>query len=94
MRHWKGRQHRLNVVPDGNKIFPDRANPLANYWDSAWEANLRVRDFDVDYVLDLVETVKAEYCTADFQATASTPSAFSRASSATPARESRYAAGH
>ena len=57
------------VVPDGNKIFPDRANPLANYWDSAWEANLRVRDFDVDYVLDLVETVKAEYCTADFQAT-------------------------
>jgi polyhydroxybutyrate depolymerase len=57
------------VVPDGNKIFPERDNPLANYWDSAWEANLRVRDFDVDYVLDLVETVKAEYCTADFQAT-------------------------
>ena len=59
----------LLVVPDGNKIFPERGNPLANYWDSAWEANLRVRDFDIDYILDLVETVKSDYCTADFQAT-------------------------
>lgn len=57
------------VVPDGNKMFPDRTNPLASYWDSAWEANLRVRDFDIDYVLKLVETVQSEYCTADFYAT-------------------------
>ena len=57
------------VVPDANKVFPDRANELANYWDSAWEANLRVRDYDLDFVLNLVDTVKSEYCTADFFAT-------------------------
>lgn len=57
------------VMPDANKVFPDPDHELAGYWNSAWEANLRVRDYDVDFVLELVELLKTEYCTADFYAT-------------------------
>jgi polyhydroxybutyrate depolymerase len=57
------------VMPDANKVFPDREHELSGYWDSAWEANLRVRDHDVDFILELVELLRTEYCTADFHAT-------------------------
>lgn len=56
------------VSPDANKEFPDPDHGLAGYWSSAWEANLRVRDIDVDLVLDLVDQLQSEYCTGDFYA--------------------------
>jgi polyhydroxybutyrate depolymerase len=56
------------VAPDSNITFPDRSNPLATYWDSAWEANLRVRDFDIDFTRQLVESTRNEYCVGDFHA--------------------------
>lgn len=56
------------VMPDANKLFPDQEHPLAGYWNSAWEANLRVRDHDVDFVLELADQVKSEYCTGNFYA--------------------------
>ncbi len=57
------------VMPDANKVFADKKHPLASYWDHAWEANLRKRNYDIDFVLELVEHVKSEYCTKDFFAT-------------------------
>lgn len=57
------------VSPDANKVFPDSSHELSGYWSSAWEANLRVRDHDVDFVLELVEQLQSEYCTGDFHAT-------------------------
>ena len=57
------------VVPDANKVFLDPTHELADYWSSAWEANLRLRDFDVDFVLELVRLVQSEYCTDEFFAT-------------------------
>ena len=57
------------VYPDANKIYPDQDHRLASYWDGAWEANLRERDYDIDFILELVESIKNEYCTQDFFAT-------------------------
>jgi polyhydroxybutyrate depolymerase len=56
------------VTPDANKVFNDPTHELAEYWNSAWEAKWRVRDFDVDFALELVELIKSEYCTGDFYA--------------------------
>jgi polyhydroxybutyrate depolymerase len=56
------------VMPDANKLYPDPEHELAGYWNSAWEANLRVRDADVDFVLEVVELLKSEYCTSTFYA--------------------------
>jgi polyhydroxybutyrate depolymerase len=57
------------VMPDANKVYKDKKHPLASYWNHAWEANLRRRDYDIDFVLELVEHIKSEYCTKDFFAT-------------------------
>ncbi len=57
------------VYPDANKMYPDQNHRLASYWDGAWEANLRERDYDIDFILELVESVKNEYCTQDLFAT-------------------------
>ena len=57
------------IHPDANKIYVDRSHRLASYWDGAWEANLRERDYDIDFILELVDFVKNEYCTRDFFAT-------------------------
>ncbi len=57
------------VYPDANKIYPDQNHRLASYWDSAWEANLRERDYDIDFILELVEFMKNEYCTQNVFAT-------------------------
>lgn len=57
------------VHPDANKEYVDQNHKLASYWNSAWEANLRERDYDVDFVLELVESLKAELCTVSFYAT-------------------------
>jgi polyhydroxybutyrate depolymerase len=57
------------VMPDANKVYIDQKHPLASYWDHAWEANLRRRDYDIDFVLELVDHVKREYCTKAFFAT-------------------------
>ena len=54
------------VVPDANKVFEDPTHELAGYWNSAWEANLRTRDYDIDFILELVDLVQSEYCTGDF----------------------------
>lgn len=54
------------VSPDANKIYDYSGNPLGDYWSSAWEANLRERDFDVDFIRQLVNGVQDEYCTGDF----------------------------
>ena len=56
------------VSPDANKVFPDRENDLAEYWDSAWEGTKRVRNHDIDFVLELVEFLRSEYCTGKFYA--------------------------
>ena len=56
------------VYPDANKIFYDQEHELASYWNSAWEAKWRERDYDVDFVLELVELIKSEYCAGDFYA--------------------------
>lgn len=54
------------VSPDANKEYPDPDHRLAGYWSSAWEANLRERNVDVDLVLSLVGQLQSEYCTGDF----------------------------
>ena len=46
------------VMPDANKVFYDQSHELAGYWNRAWEAKWRERDYDVDFVLELVELVK------------------------------------
>jgi polyhydroxybutyrate depolymerase len=56
------------VTPDANKVFVDQDHDLAKYWNHAWEANLRIRDYDVDFILELVELIRSEYCTRDFHA--------------------------
>lgn len=54
------------VMPDANKVFYDQSHELASYWNSAWEAKWRERDHDVDFVLELVELIKTDYCAGDF----------------------------
>jgi len=56
------------VMPDANKVYVDQSHELAKYWNSAWEAKLRTRDYDVDFVLELVELIRSEYCTGKFYA--------------------------
>lgn len=56
------------VMPDANKIYVDQAHELANYWNGAWEAKFRTRDYDLDFILELVERIKSEYCAGDFYA--------------------------
>lgn len=63
------RQGVILVMPDANKVYLDQKHPLASYWDHAWEANLRRRDDDIDFVLELVDHVKREYCAKAFFAT-------------------------
>jgi polyhydroxybutyrate depolymerase len=57
------------VHPDANKIYIDPQHRLASYWDNAWEANLRERNYDLNFILELVDTIKAEHCAQDFFAT-------------------------
>jgi len=57
------------VYPDANKTYFDQQHRLASYWNSAWEAVKRERNYDVDFVLELVELVKSEQCTNNFYAT-------------------------
>jgi para-nitrobenzyl esterase len=52
------RDHVVLVLPDANKIFPARDNPLAQYWDGAWEANKRVRDVDIEFVQQVIDDVR------------------------------------
>lgn len=54
------------AMPDANKVFYNQSHELASYWNSAWEAKWRERDYDVDFVLELVALIKAEYCAGDF----------------------------
>ena len=56
------------VAPDANKTYPNRDHELATYWDSAWEGTKRARDHDIRFVLELVDLLKAEYCTGNFYA--------------------------
>lgn len=54
------------VIPEANKVFYDQTHELASYWNSAWEAKWRERDYDVDFVLEFVDLIKTDYCTGDF----------------------------
>jgi len=63
------RDNVILVMPDANKTYPDRDHEIAEYWDSAWEAKWRTRDYDVDFVLELVALLETEYCTGEFYAT-------------------------
>jgi polyhydroxybutyrate depolymerase len=60
------RDNVILIAPDANKTFPDRDHELATYWDSAWEGTKRVRNHDIQFVLELVTLLKSEYCTGDF----------------------------
>ena len=51
------------------RFYPDATHGLAGYWNRAWEANLRERDYDVDFILDLVSLLRREHTTGDFFAT-------------------------
>lgn len=62
------RDNVILVMPDANKVFPDRDHELATYWDSAWEGTKRVRDHDLRFVIELVEKIQSEYCTGNFYA--------------------------
>ena len=57
------------VSPDANKLYDFSDNPLGDYWSSAWEANLRERDHDIDFIRQLVTQLQSEYCTGAFFAT-------------------------
>lgn len=57
------------VHPDANKLYVDQQHKLASYWNSAWEANLRERDYDIDFILELVAALRSEFCTQSFYAT-------------------------
>ena len=57
------------VHPDANKQYIDQQHKLASYWNSAWEANLRERDYDVDFILELVAALKSEFCIRSLYAT-------------------------
>jgi polyhydroxybutyrate depolymerase len=56
------------VMPDANKIYVDQSHHLAGYWNGAWEAKWRERDYDIDFVLAVVEELRDEYCVGDFYA--------------------------
>lgn len=62
------RDNIILVMPDANKVFPDRGHELATYWDAAWEGTKRVRDHDLRFVIELVEKIQTEYCTGNFYA--------------------------
>jgi polyhydroxybutyrate depolymerase len=62
------RDNVILVMPDANKVYPDRDHELASYWDSAWEGTKRERDHDIRFVTELAEKIKTEYCTGDFYA--------------------------
>lgn len=62
------RDNVIIVAPDANKVYPDRDHELATYWDSAWEGTRRVRDHDLKFVIELVETLQTDYCTGNFYA--------------------------
>ena len=57
------------VHPDANKHYVDQNHPLATYWNSAWEAVKRERDYDVNFILELVASLQDEFCTQQFYAT-------------------------
>ncbi len=58
------------VMPNANnRVYPDDTHRLAGYWGRAWEANLRERDFDIDFILEVVDLLQSEYNTRDFFAT-------------------------
>jgi len=63
------RENFILVYPDANKEYIDQNHQLASYWNNAWEAVKRERDYDVNFVLELVEQVKDEFCTEDIFAT-------------------------
>lgn len=54
------------VSPDANKVYDYSNSPLAGYWSSAWEANLRERDHDINFIRQLVMKLQSDYCTGDF----------------------------
>ena len=54
------------VMPDANKDYYDQSHELASYWNSAWEAKWRERNYDVDFVLELVALIMTDYCAGDF----------------------------
>lgn len=62
------RDNVILVMPDANKVYPDRDHELATYWDSAWEGTKRERDHDIRFVIELVEKIQTEYCTREFYA--------------------------
>ena len=62
------RDNVILVMPDANKVYPDRDHELATYWDSAWEGTKRERDHDIRFVMELVEKLQTDYCTGDFYA--------------------------
>lgn len=62
------KSHVILVFPDANKTYSDQQHHLAEYWNHAWEANLRERDYDVDFILELVASLKRKFCTKNFYA--------------------------
>jgi len=60
------RDNVIIVSPDANKVYDFSDSPLGAYWSSAWEANLRERDHDIEFILQLVENLQTEYCTGEF----------------------------
>lgn len=56
------------VMPDANKVYEDQSHHLASYWNSAWEAKWRERDYDIDFVMAVVEELREEYCVGEFYA--------------------------
>jgi polyhydroxybutyrate depolymerase len=56
------------VAPDANKVYVDQTHELASYWNHAWEAKFRTREYDLDFVLELVELIRSEYCAGEFYA--------------------------
>jgi polyhydroxybutyrate depolymerase len=56
------------VMPDANKLYVDQSHELARYWNRAWEGKFRTRDYDVNFVLELVDLIRTEYCTGEFYA--------------------------
>jgi polyhydroxybutyrate depolymerase len=63
------RDHAILVMPDANKTYPDQDHTLASYWNSAWEANKRERDYDIDFILELVDQLQEQHRVSAFYAT-------------------------
>jgi polyhydroxybutyrate depolymerase len=56
------REKVILVHPDAAKEYIDQGHYLASYWNGAWEAVLRERDHDINFVLELVKHVESEHC--------------------------------